>query len=177
MAKSSNKQIEDDKTQILKELIENPRQSSHKIGEKLGFSRQKVWKIIKELEKDKFIWGYTTIVDERKNNRNIYFALVKVKAPFFGAIDKLIIRVKEKRIGKIGINLIGAYYLNGIYDGILIFNAKDTADAKIFSSFLHQEYGEFVERIDIIESVFPLFKSGIINPEIEKMKKFTINEL
>jgi len=83
MAKSSDKRIEADKNSVIQELIENARQSPHEISKKLGFSRQKVWKIIKELEKDNTIWGYNMIIGEKTNERVTYFALIKNKKPIF----------------------------------------------------------------------------------------------
>jgi len=79
MAKSSAKQIEQDKKRILDELTKNAHRSVNEIADTLGFSRQKVWRIIKNLEEDKTIWGYTAIVDDNKMGRkNFVFYLRKL---------------------------------------------------------------------------------------------------
>ena len=77
MPKSSNKQIEKDEQKILKELRKNANKSVNEIAQYLGFSRQKVWRVIKNLEKNKTIWGYTTIVDEEKHGKKSYVILIK----------------------------------------------------------------------------------------------------
>ena len=52
MVKNSREVIDNDKKKILEELIRDGRQSPNKIAEKYGFSRQKAWKYIKELEQE-----------------------------------------------------------------------------------------------------------------------------
>ena len=51
MAKSSFKQIELDERKIIDELKKNAKENIDKISKNCGFSRQKVWRIIKNLEK------------------------------------------------------------------------------------------------------------------------------
>ena len=69
MAKNSVKQIEQDEKKILEELSKNANKSINDIAEKCGFSRQKVWRVINNLEKNHAIWGYTAVVDEKKINK------------------------------------------------------------------------------------------------------------
>jgi len=66
MPKSSKKQIDDDEKVVVQKLQKNSKESIDKIAKKCGFSRQKVWRIIKRLEKNKTIWGYHAIVDNKK---------------------------------------------------------------------------------------------------------------
>jgi DNA-binding Lrp family transcriptional regulator len=68
MAKSSVKQIELDEKRILDELAKNANKSINDIAEKCGFSRQKVWRVIHNLEKNHTIWGYVAVVDQEKLN-------------------------------------------------------------------------------------------------------------
>ena len=75
MPKNSNEQIEKDEKKILKELRKNANKSINDIAKSLGFSRQKVWRIIKSLEKNNTIWGYSAILDEQKlGKKNLYLA-------------------------------------------------------------------------------------------------------
>jgi len=129
---------------------------------------------IRELEKDNTIWGYNAIIGEKTSERITYFALIKLKTPIFDYIETIIKRVKEKHISKLDITIKGTYYLNGAYDGITIFTAKNVIDAKIFCSYSQKYYGDYIERIDLLETIFPLIKCGKINPEIDQLKKFVI---
>ncbi len=175
MPKSSNKQIEEDEKKVIKLLLEDSRQSPNEIAKKLGFSRQKAWKIIKQLEKENKIWGYTAIIGEENNDRTIYFALTKNKIPIFDYIDTIIKRAREKCIGELDIQVTGTFYLNGSYDWLTIFTAENIKEAKIFCSYLQKHYGDYIERVELLESVFTLIKCGKINPELEKMKNFAID--
>ena len=174
MSKSSNDQIKEDKKKVIQQLQMNARTSPHDIAKKLGFSRQKAWKLIKELEKENTIWGYNAIVGEKAGERTTYFALIKNKIPPFDYIETIIKRIRGKSASKVDVKIKGTYYINGAYDWITAFNAKNITDAKIFCSYIQKEYGKYIERIDLLESVFPLIKCGKVNPDLEQLRKFII---
>lgn len=174
MPKSSNKQIEEDEKKVIKLLLEDSSQSPNNIAKKLGFSRQKAWKLIKKLEKNKTIWGYTSVINESKFNRNIFFAISKLKAPIYGKIDNIIQDVQEDTESLLNIGILGSYYLNGVYDWIVIFSAKNIRDAKKFCAHIQNQYMDQLERIDLMECIFPLIKYGKLNPDIKKLKEFAI---
>ena len=166
--------ISADDRKVLDLLIKDSRQSPNQIAEKIGFSRQKVWRIINRLEKNKIIWGYTTVVDENSIGHNYYFALCKAKAPFFDIIEQLIKAIKEKRAEKLNIKFLGQFYLNGTFDWLCIFSANNISDAKKFCGYIQKEYGNYIERVELLESVFTLIRYGKINPDIEKFKEYAI---
>ena len=174
MPRNSKSQIENDDQKVLQELIKDSRKSPHEIAKICGFSRQKVWRIIKKLEQENVIWGYTAVIDENNAGRNTYLTLIKAKAPFIDMADKLIKRIKEKKAIEIDINLLGVHYLNGLYDWMVMFSAKDIRDAKRFCGYLEKHYDGHIERIEILEEVFPMIKYGKTNPEIEKLREFAI---
>ena len=66
MPKTSKEQITDDEKKILWELQKNSKENVEKIAKKCGFSRQKIWRVIRRLEKNKTIWGYHAVVDDNK---------------------------------------------------------------------------------------------------------------
>ena len=172
MPKSSNEQIEKDKNKIILELKKNSRQSPHEIARKLGFSRQKVWKIIKELEKDHIIWGYTAVVDDM--DRSIFFAASKLKKPIYQNIEKIIENVQEDTESMLNIGLIGSFYINGIYDWLVVFSAENILDAKKFCTHIQKQHENYIDRIELMETIFPLIKFGKLNPNLDKLKEFTI---
>jgi len=77
MPKTSKEQITNDEKKILRELQKNSKESIDKLAKKCGFSRQKVWRIIKRLENNKTIWGYHTVVDDEKMGLKRYLILIK----------------------------------------------------------------------------------------------------
>ncbi len=164
------KKNQNDVKKVIDQLSNNSRQTTFDIAKKCSFSRQKTWKIIRDLEKSKVIWGYSTIIDENNLGMNTYFALVKSKSSFLG-VDNLIEKVKEKGAEKLNIKFKDIYYLNGLYDSIIIFMAKDIRDAKRYCMFVEKTYGKYVDRIDLMENIFPLIKDGTVNPNIDDIKK------
>ena len=111
MPKSSVKQIEQDEKKILDELIKNANKSINDIAKSCRFSRQKVWRVINNLEKNHAIWGYTAIVDEEKLNKKSYLMLIKrSNKPIRKEIVNDIINAHmENRFKKMGIENIDSY--------------------------------------------------------------------
>ena len=173
MPKSSRKQIDNDEKKILRELQKNSKESIDKISKKCGFSRQKVWRIIKRLEKNKTIWGYHAVVDNEKINMKSYVMLIKRKnEPIGDDIDK-IIKDSIDEIGKqVDVNVQVNSYLHGIYDWMFCFTTQDIRQAKKFSEVLTREFSKYIGEINILEEIFPLKKCESINPSIDKLKEY-----
>ena len=67
------------KAAIIKLLTENARFSLQDIAARLGITAAEADKIIKELEADKVICGYTAILNENELAENYVRALIEVK--------------------------------------------------------------------------------------------------
>ena len=88
MSKNSREQIDADEKKVIRELQKNSKESIDKIAKRCGFSRQKVWRIIKRLEKNKTIWGYYAVVDNEKLDMKRYIMLIKrSNKPIMDAIN------------------------------------------------------------------------------------------
>ncbi len=174
MPKSSSEQIKQDEKKILDELVKNAYKSINHIAKSSGFSRQKVWRVIKNLEKNKTIWGYTAIVDYEKLGKKRYIMLVKrTNKPLSEEIlDKVINRDLENMAKKRGIEVINSIYINGEYDWLITFSANDIKDAKNLLELFFKLYPESISEIDLHQYMFPLEYEGILNPEIKKLKDF-----
>ena len=79
MPKNSVKQIEKDEIKILGELTKNANKSINDIAKSCGFSRQKVWRVINNLEKNHTIWGYVAVVNQEKLNKKRYLMLMSLR--------------------------------------------------------------------------------------------------
>ena len=174
MSKNSVKQIEQDEKKILEELRKNANKSINDIAESCHFSRQKVWRVIKNLEKNNTIWGYTAIVDEEKLGKKSYIMLIKRSNK---PMTKEILNIMAgknfiKRIEKLGIESTSHSFINGNYDWIIFFNALDIKVAKGYAEELNRTYEGFLKEIHLQEIMFSLQSCGIINPEINKLENF-----
>jgi len=173
MPKSSRKQIDDDEKKVIRQLQRNSKESIDKIAKKCGFSRQKVWRIIKRLEKNKTIWGYHAVVDNEKIDMKSYVMLLKrTNEPLGEAIDTII----SESIAEIGreveVNVQVNSYLHGIYDWMFCFTAEDIRHAKKFGEILTQRFSKYIGEIHILEEIFPIKKCESTNPNIDKLKEY-----
>jgi DNA-binding Lrp family transcriptional regulator len=174
MAKNSAKQIIEDEKKIVRELSTNANKSINEIAKTCGFSRQKVWRIIKNLEKNNTIWGYTAVIDEEKQDLKSYMVLIKrsIQPIDDGIIDRIIDRELTKDSEKLKIGIKNSYYTSGAYDWIICFNAFDLKNAKKFVEIVARLFEGYISDLHLIEELFAAQKCGIVNPEIDKLKDF-----
>jgi len=178
MPKSSKEQIDIDEKKIILELQRNSKENIDVIAKRNGFSRQKVWRIIKRLEKNKTIWGYSAIIDKEKLNMKRYIMLIKrSSAPAKDAIRKIIDLTAHKKGLKIGVDVECSSYLHGEYDWMIIFTTSDIKNAKRFNEIINKEYHNIIREIHIIEDIFSVKKCGQVNPELNKLKEFVSKEI
>ena len=174
MAKRSKEQIELDEKNIINELQMNSRESIDIIAKKCGFSRQKVWRIINRLEETKKIWGFTAIIDEEICDLKQYVALIKrTQTP----IDKKVAdNIPKTNLDDIfpnsKIKIENSLYVHGKYDWIISFFASDIKEAKQYCERLNRKYAGYIAGIELLETLVPLIRHTIQNPNNEKLKEF-----
>ena len=172
MARKSVKQIKKDEDKILNALKKNARGSIEDIAKKYHFSRQKVWRIIKRLEEKKEIWGYYTVVDDEKLGKKRFIILIKRSTePIDDAIAKIMDVTLHEKAEQIGVEVESSSYLHGRYDWYFIVTAEDMKSVKRFSHLLIKEYQVWISEVHIMEDIFPIKKSGILNPNTSKFKE------
>lgn len=173
MAKSSKKQIDQDEKRVIEQLQRNSNESIDKIAKTCGFSRQKVWRIVKRLENNKIIWGYTAVPDKKKQGVHHYITLIKRSNKSAGDIIDDVINAFKKYSGKkLGIFVQTACILHGEYDLLICFTAKDIIAAKQFTEFLYKQYSSYISDIMMLEDIFSIKINGMINPKVDDLKNF-----
>jgi DNA-binding Lrp family transcriptional regulator len=174
MPKRSKQQIAEDEKKILNELQKNANESIDTIARNCKFSRQKVWRSIKRLEHDRIIWGYTAIVDDERQNRKHYAALIKkTTMPLDEAIANLASSSKlQDLVSDQGIIIENSFYVHGEYDWIITFTAQDIKQAKRFAETLNETYQGHISKISLEETLFWIRKQRIPNPEAKKLKEY-----
>ncbi len=174
MAKSSKKQIYEDELKVIAELQKNGKENIGSIAKKCGCSRQKVWRIIKKLEEDKTIWGYTAIVNEKKQGLKNYMILIKrTTLPIDEKLaDKIITRQLENSASVKDIKIEHSMLTHGTFDWVIYFKAKDMKQAKKFIEIVNKTYWGYIGELNMMEILFPIRIQGILNPDIQKLKEF-----
>ena len=116
------------KEAILKLLENNARMSPKDISEELNISEQEVVKAIGELEADKVICGYNTIINWDKVTEEKCTALIEVKVtPQRGTgFDRIADRIA--RFDEVD----SVYLLSGGYDFMVIINGKSMKEVSSF---------------------------------------------
>ncbi|MCU0851462.1 MAG: Lrp/AsnC family transcriptional regulator [Candidatus Thermoplasmatota archaeon] len=173
MAKTANAQLDQDEQKILDELMKNSKQNIDRIAKKCGFSRQKAWRLIKQLEARQMIWGYSAVVDAEKQHLQKFILFIK-RTEFHHdsqareeIVGDLLAPIKKD----LGITMVTSYRIHGEYDWVMIFTAKDILQAKKFAEAIMQKYAE-KQSIHISQVLFTTRENYIVNPDLEKMKEF-----
>jgi DNA-binding Lrp family transcriptional regulator len=175
MPKNSIIQIQKDEKKILEEISKNAHSSINEIANKLGFSRQKVWRVIKNLENDKTIWGYTAIIDDTKIGQKRFCILLK-KAPVKVTDEKINIVINRDLIKialKNKVNLESTYFFYGEYDGQICVTAENIYQVKNFINDMQKKIGtDFFKEIKILEVLVPIQIRGFPNPNLIQLKEY-----
>ncbi|MFO7677398.1 MAG: Lrp/AsnC family transcriptional regulator [Thermoplasmatota archaeon] len=173
MPKSSKKQIDADEKQIVNILKRNAKDSIDVIAKKCGFSRQKVWRIVKRLEKNKTIWGYSAVVDDEKININHY--TISVKRSMKPIDDFIYNEIQHRRLDEyypeLKIMVEDILFVNGKYDFIITLTAPGIVETKMFCEKIFQKLKDYLSDYEILETITPIRKNGLRNPHLTRQIK------
>jgi DNA-binding Lrp family transcriptional regulator len=174
MPKSSKNQIEQDGKNILFELVKNSNESIDTLAKRCGFSRQKAWRFIKQLEANGLIWGYTSIFDEQKIGLTHFTLMLKrtSKPLKKETADRIISRRAEDILKKLQGTIESSALVHGEYDWVVTFIAKDIKQAKKYSDTLIALHPGEIEKITLLQTMMFVKKQYILNPERKKLKDF-----
>ena len=173
MVKSSKETMMKDEMKVLDVLEQHAKESIDEIAKQCGFSRQKVWKIIKHLEEKKIIWGYTAVTDEDARNLKHFIVLVKRNTvPFDQDVRKEVIfrKIDDYPAGLVKIENI--YFTNGISDWVFTFYAPDIVSAKKYVDLTFERFNKYLEEYFILETLVPIRKQGLKNPRIKELVEY-----
>lgn len=171
MVKRSQKQQDEDKKKVVDELQSNAREELDTIAKHCGFSRQKVWRIIKELETEGSVWGYTAIADLDKRDSFQFTILIKktskpLDTKIVDAIDSITL---EEFVSEMGIAIESSYFVHGNYDWLISVIAKDIKQVRKFCEELYKAFPGVIEKIEILQTLYAVRKHYIFNPDRKKL--------
>lgn len=174
MSKNSNDQINEDEKKVLSELAKNAHEKIETLAKQAGFSKQKTWRIIKNLETNGLIWGYTAIFSEEKVGLKHFMVMVKrtMRQLDEKTIDKIVSRKLEDVVKKLGITIESSFYVHGDYDWVLTFTATDIIHAKKFADSLAEFHPGIIEKTTILETMMFIKKQYILNPQKNRLVEF-----
>ncbi len=164
MSKSDANQIWENELKVIRLLTENARMSNSEIAKKIGLTRQTVSKIIKNLEKNDLIWGYSLIGNPTKIGLNLYVLLLKGKPNLESDIfiNRIMdfVKIEDRFTIYTGI-------FHGAYDWIAIFTAINIKEARKFVNKLKRGLEQFIDEIILMEQLVPVSMLQFSNPNLK----------
>jgi len=174
MPKNRETKLLKDEQIVLSVLQINGHESIDVIAKTCGFSRQKVWRIIKKLEKQKIIWGYAAICDEERYGLK-HFTMI-IKRTTVPIDQKLIQEILTTRLDKLlpesVIKIEDIEYVHGPFDGVFTFYAKDLITAKKFCERFHQRFKLYISDFALLEGILFVRKQMLRNPNLKQQIHF-----
>ncbi len=173
MSTINKETMKDAERQVLTILEQDAKTKPDEITRRTGFSRQKVLRIIKRLEDENIIWGYVAITDGTKRNQKHFIALVKRShgVPFDDSFRSEIAFDKIDNYPKGLIEVENIYYTHGSYDFVFCFSAPDLISAKQFINLSVNRFRKYISDYVLIETLFPIRREGIKNPNMKNLAK------
>lgn len=169
MTQQNETTLTEDDLKILGFMENHAKESIEEIAKNCGFSRQKVWKTVKQLEEKKIIWGYCTITGtEAKNNRVQHFTLLLKRSmvPLDESMKKEVIFAKLDDFLPSGVRIEDIIITQGEWDAFVSFYAPNLITAKKAVDMLFQRLGKYFQGHLLLEHLFPVRKNGFKNPQI-----------
>jgi len=174
MPKSRNQRLITDECKVIEVLQKNANENIDTIAKKCGFSRQKVWRIIKKLEKEKIIWGYTAICDDETYGLKHFTLLVK-RTP--NPVDKKMINeILTTRLEDIVpdavIRMENIEFIHGSYDGLFSFWTDSLITAKRFCERFNERFPSYVANFELLETIITVRRESVRNPKLKEQIKY-----
>lgn len=177
MEQNNNNCEAENEENVLKVLIENCRLNNSEIAEKVDITRQSVSRIIKRLENDKVIWGYTAIASDFSISgikKREYVALITTSnvGDTLRRIKKVVtdkkIRgdfIKSNKLKSVDFVCGGIYH--GPYDVMICFRAVDISDAKRLVISIKNN-NPYVDKVDLLQPLVVVRRNGFPNPRLNE---------
>jgi DNA-binding Lrp family transcriptional regulator len=173
LAKSSKETMKEDEIKVLDALERHSKDNINTLAKECSFSHQKVWRIIKNLEAKKIIWGYTAVADTEEKNL-VYFILLLKRStvPLDNTMKKEVTLEKLDNHLPNGAKIDDILITHGMHDAILTFYAPDIITAKRVVDRLFGRLGKYFVSYQLLETLFPIRKSGFKNPQITHLVEY-----
>jgi len=173
MAKSSVESTKTDEMKVLDVLRQHAKESANELGKRCGFSPQKVTRIIKNLEKKEIIWGYSAVDDGDASDLKHFVLILKRNTKSVETtIRKGVITDFLDDYVPNQLKIENIYFTHGSFDGVVTFYAPDLVSAKMLVQEIIKKIGDYFNEYLLLETLFPIRKQGIKNPQLKNLVEF-----
>ncbi len=161
--------ITEDEKRVLDELEKNGKEGIDDIAKHCGFSRQKVWRIIKSFEDNKTIWGYVGVENQDIKGLSHFILLVKRSTkPIDSNKKKSILGSLDPMLPE-NVKIEGVYLTHGLFDGVVTFYAPNLVTAKKLVQNISKNLDTVFIEFMLLETLIPIRKSGLQNPHLDHL--------
>lgn len=163
-------ELSQDDCKVIDVLRTQARLSLAEIAKEVGFSQQKVSRIMTRLEKEKVIWGYCAIIsDGACGLNNFYMLLKRSKTPIPEEQRQEVMNARlEDFVPGQRIIIENIQVVHGAYTAIVSFLAEDISAARKFSNHFTERYGRYFTEIIVIENILSIRRQGQRNRNLEE---------
>lgn len=169
MPRSKKTDFEKDEIEILNTMYAHAKDSIEELAKRSGFSRQKVWRIITKLEKEKVIWGYSTVIDDAYTKRHHFTLILKrTEKPIDQQTVKTLLEQPLESLFPEKVVVESIEYTHGMYDGVITFYTDTLHTALEFLDKMKEYYSGYFEQIILLEPLITFRRCGIANPHIQE---------
>jgi DNA-binding Lrp family transcriptional regulator len=152
---------------VIQGILNNARKTNKEIAKEIGITRQTVSKIIKKLENDGRIWGYSTIMEPELLENHFYLVFIKIKEDF--DVSEMLKKFTESDTMIKGerFNFRYTAYLHGKYNFISCLHAPDIIEAERIVNKIVAPYRKYISDLHIHQSLITFRRMGFSNPNLE----------
>jgi DNA-binding Lrp family transcriptional regulator len=173
MSKNNVETMKTDEMKVLDVLRQHAKENINELGKRCGFSPQKVARVIKNLEKKEIIWGYSAVDDgEACDLKHFVLILKRNTKSVETVIRKGVVTDFLDDYVPNQLKIENIYFTHGSYDGVVTFYAPDLVSAKKLTEEIIKKIGDYFNEYFLLETLFPIRKQGIKNPQLKNLVEF-----
>lgn len=153
MPKISKRQKMNDELKVMAELKKHPSFSVQELSERLGFSKSKVYKILRKFnnKKDQGNLGLFSVNNSSSKRKFLILAKKNSKHFFEEPFPKIINTSLKNYSLRNGIDLDSCIMTNGLSDWIFCISTDDILRTMLFCKFLKNNFQDYILDIQVVE--------------------------
>jgi DNA-binding Lrp family transcriptional regulator len=162
----NNKMLDSNEIAVINALLYDARKKATEIAKETNLSRQTVTNIIKKLEDNGKIWGYSTVFEPEVTGDHFFLVLMKFKVDV--DVRELMKKVLDTGVMKELTKDKFRYstLMFGRFDFLTSFYAPDIIEANKIVNKVLKPFRKHLSEVYIHESIITFRRMGIINPHV-----------
>ncbi len=165
--------MEKDEERIGHELLKDPTLDAVAIAEKLGLSKQKVWRVLKKMEENGVILSHPASLNAMKMRKRTFLLLFERSSRSIDSrfLELLLHPYIIDELEKEGIKAVveESYYLNGVHDWAIIITVEEHRDLLKWIELWRRDYGEYYSKISQSEIMWIHQRNSILNNDRKEL--------